>query len=427
MKGFFAASVLLLALAFAACGERSAPTAASAGEAGGALLAAPAAAQDAGLTAPATAGGPAGVIDAASMDSDVIVAAQEEVLGRIYDSVQPSVVHIRVAVQVNQEGSGGQFPFPFDFDRGPREFFRGGEGSGFVWDKEGHIVTNYHVVQDATHVTVIFSDDSEAHAEILGGDPGSDLAVIKVDVPADQLHPVTLGDSNDVRVGQLAVAIGNPFGQTFTMTKGIVSAVGRTIRSGTSPFSISEVVQTDAPINPGNSGGPLLDRQGRVIGINTQIISRTGVSSGIGFSVSVNTAKRVVPALIRDGYYEYSWLGVSGSTVRPDIAEQMDLPEGTHGALIVRVTGDGPAEQAGLRGSSDTATYNGQEIPVGGDVIVAVDGAPVRSIDDLIAYLVDETKPGDRVTFDVLRDGAEQIQVEVVLGKRPSLEDLMRG
>ena len=426
MKGVFAALVLLLALAFAACGERATPTAASAGEAGGASPAAPAAVQDAALTAPATADGLARAIDAMSIDADFLVAAQEEVLGRIYDRVQPSVVHIRVAVQVNQDESGGQFPFPFDFDRGPREFFRGGEGSGFVWDKEGHIVTNYHVVQDATHVTVIFPDDSEALAEILGGDPGSDLAVIKVDLPADQLHPVTLGDSDEVRIGQLAVAIGNPFGQAFTMTGGIVSAVGRTIRSGTSPFSISEVVQTDAPINPGNSGGPLLDRQGRVIGINTQIISRTGVSSGIGFSVSVNTAKRVVPALIRDGYYEYSWLGVSGSTVRPDMAKPMDLPEGTRGALIVRVTGDGPAEQAGLRGSNDTATHNGLEIPVGGDMIVAADGAPVRSIDDLIAYLVDETKPGDRVTFDVLRDG-EQLQVEVVLGKRPSLEELMRG
>jgi 2-alkenal reductase len=224
-----------------------------------------------------------------------------------------------------------------------------------------------------------------------------------------------------VQVGQLAVAIGNPFGQEFTITSGIVSAVGRTIRSGTSQFSIPEVIQTDAPINPGNSGGPLLDRHGRVIGVNTQIISHTGANSGIGFAVPVNTAKRVVPALIEDGHYEYAWLGISGATLTPDMAESMDLPRGTRGALVIDVTVGGPAERAGLQGSDRSQQVEGVEYRLGGDIIVAIDDAAVENIDDLIVYLVDQARPEDEVVVEVIRNKGERERTKVKLAPRPRL------
>ena len=421
MKGFLATLVLILALGLAACSGQAQPTTAPAEDAQRVSVAAPAAAAQVSSTDPAEAGT---VPQWASSAADEIVAAHEEVLARIYDLVQPSVVHIQVAKRVVQ-GSEDSGPFPFGFGQrgqGPQEFFRSSEGTGFLWDDQGHIVTNYHVVQDADQVTVVFADDTEVQAEILGGDPDSDLAVLKVDVP-EGVRPVVLGDSDALRVGQLAVAIGNPFGQTFTMTRGIVSAIGRTIRSGNSSFSIPNVIQTDAPINPGNSGGPLLDRRGRVIGINTQIISRTGGSTGIGFAVPINTAKRVVPVLIRDGRYDYAWLGISGVTLRADVADTMGLPQGTRGALIISVGQDSPADKAGLGGSDKTLARNGREFQFGGDVIVAVNGTPVRNMDALIVYLIEQTKPGDRVTFDLFRDGGETTQAEVTLGTRPRSEE----
>ena len=217
----------------------------------------------------------------------------------------------------------------------------------------------------------------------------------------------------------MAVAIGNPFGQQFTMTSGIISALGRTISSSNSVFSIPEVIQTDAPINPGNSGGPLLDRSGQVIGINTQIISRSGVSSGVGFSVPINIAKRVLPALIDDGHYDYSWLGITGSSLRPEIAAHMDLPRNTGGALIIQVSGDSPAEKAGLEGSDETFTIDGAEFPSGGDVIVGIDGTTITQMGDLIAYLVSNTQPGDHVVMQVIRGDQGRIELNVTLGKRP--------
>jgi 2-alkenal reductase len=305
----------------------------------------------------------------------------------------------------------------------PGDFFRQGEGSGFVWDNQGHIVTNNHVIEGADRVTVVFPDRTEFEARVIGTDPDSDLAVLDLDEPREDVRPVQLGDSDALKVGQMAVTIGNPFGQEFTMSAGIVSALGRTIRGSNSPFSIPEVVQTDAPMNPGNSGGPLLDRHGRVIGVNTQIISRSGVSSGVGFAVPVNTAKQVIPALIEDGHYAYPWLGITGSTLRPEVAERMDLPRNTGGALVIQVSDDSPADLAGLRGSNSSSTSPGLESPVGGDVIVAIEGAPIRDMDDLIAYLVSKTRPGDRVTLEVLRDGNSQETLEVTLGKRPRSEE----
>ena len=344
-----------------------------------------------------------------------IVAAQDQVLGEIYDDLLPSVVLIRVARNLGSQEERPEIP---DIPGIPRDFFERSGGSGFVWDDQGHIITNHHVVSEADRVTVILPNRVEMEAEFLGSDPDSDLAVLKVDDPDGFLKPVILGDSDQVYMGQLAVAMGNPFGQQFSITTGIISGIGRTIRSGHSPFSIPEVLQTDAPINPGNSGGPLMDRNGHVIGVNTQIISRAGVNSGIGFAVPINIARQVVPSLISDGEYQYSWLGISGTSLFPDVAEAMDLPRRTTGALVIDVVRDGPADAAGLEGSEDTLELEGLELPMGGDVIVAIDGAPVDTIDDVIAYLVANTRPDQQVTMDIIRNGnPEKITVE--LGQRP--------
>jgi 2-alkenal reductase len=364
-------------------------------------------------------------------DADV-VAAYERALSSLYESTVPAVVSIRVTQKVEADSN-----FPFDFGQpdspndgqgpeNPPEFFNRGQGSGFVWDQEGHIVTNNHVVEGASSVEVIFNDGKTFEAQVLGRDPNSDLAVIKVDRPAAELRPAPLGDSDQLKVGQLAIAIGNPFGQEFTMTSGIVSAVGRTIRSGNAGFSIPESIQTDTSINPGNSGGPLLDRTGAVIGINTQIYSRSGANEGIGFAVPINTAKQIVPTLIKGEEYKYAWLGISGATVSPELANLMKLPNDTLGALIVEVTKDGPADKAGLKGSDKTQTVDGIDYQLGGDVITAINGQPVRSIEDVIAYLADSTRPGDKVTLDLIRADGKPSTVEVTLGERPQVEQLMQ-
>jgi 2-alkenal reductase len=344
-----------------------------------------------------------------------IVAAQDQVVRNIYESTLPSVVYIRTSRNL---GSLSERPNIPDLPDMPDDFFERSGGSGLVWDGQGHIVTNHHVITGADRIIVTLPNRIEMEAEFLGSDPDSDLAVIKVSDPDGFLKPATLGDSNEVAMGQLAAAVGNPFGQEFSITTGIVSGIGRTIRSGHSQFSIPEVIQTDAPINPGNSGGPLLDRNGHVIGINTQIISRSGASSGIGFAVPVNIAKQVVPSLIGEGEYEYSWLGISGTTLRPDLAEAMDLPRRTRGALVIDLVRDGPAEVAGLEGSQETLEMEGLELPIGGDIIVAVDGEPVEAIDDVIAYLVANTRPDQEVAMDVIRNG-ETIRLTVKLGTRP--------
>ena len=344
-----------------------------------------------------------------------IVAAQDQVLREIYDDVLPSVVLIRVARNLGTLAERPQIP---DIPGIPEDFFERTGGTGFVWDDQGHIITNHHVVTEADRVIVTLPNRVEMEAEFVGSDPDSDLAVVKVDDPDGFLKPVTLGDSDEVYMGQLAVALGNPFGQQFSITTGIISGIGRTIRSGHSPFSIPEVLQTDAPINPGNSGGPLLDRNGHVIGVNTQIISRAGVNSGIGFAVPIEIAKQVVPALISDGEYQYSWLGISGTSLFPDVAEAMDLPRRTRGALVIEVVRDGPAEDAGLEGSEATLELEGLELPMGGDIIVAIDGEPVDTIDDVIAYLVANTKPNQEVVMDIIREG-NPVQLTVELGKRP--------
>ena len=350
------------------------------------------------------------------LDADSLVAAQETVMTRIYQKALPSVVNIQVAPGLEKNNGTGEFP---NMPRLPEDFGGRGAGSGFVWDDQGRIVTNQHVVGGAETVTVIFSDRTQVQAKVLGGDSDSDLAVLELERPIEGLVPIDLGDSNDVLVGQLAVAIGAPFGQSFTMTSGIVSAVGRTIRSGSSNFSVPEVIQTDAPINPGNSGGPLLDRHGQVVGINTQIISRSGSNAGVGLAVPINIAKMVVPALIEYGKYEYSWLGISGQAVTPAVVQVMELPEGTQGALVIAVSATGPAAEGGLAGSDRTEIINGVQYALGGDTITGIDGFKVRDMTDLITYLTKNTRPGDEIILDVIHGNGTIGQLPVVLGTRP--------
>ena len=400
--------------------------------AGGVILA-PYLSGDAQAAPGLPAANPSQVVAAPAAQAGDILAAYENALSDIYQATLPSVVSLRVTQKI--DGST-QRPNPFELTPPevplpqeepqvpPQEFFDRGLGTGFVWDTEGHIVTNHHVVANAIAIEVVFANGKTAEAEVLGSDPNADLAVIKVDLPASELKPVTLADSDNLEVGQLTIAIGSPFGQEFTMTSGIISAVGRTIRSGNALFSIPKAIQTDASINPGNSGGPLLNREGAVIGINSQILSRSGVNNGIGFAVPINTAKQVVPTLIKGENYEYAWLGISGGTLTSEVAEFMKLPADTQGALVIDVTKDGPADKAGLIGSDKTLTDAGQEYQLGGDIITAINGQPVKTMDDLIGYLIEATRPGDTVKLDVVRSDGKQETVSVTLGVRPSADDL---
>ena len=318
---------------------------------------------------------------------------EERLFVELYERVSPSVVHIAVTTRSSS-----------------------GAGSGFVWDTEGRIVTNNHVVEDARRIVVSFADDTTAEAELVGADADSDLAVIKVDVPASRLHPVDLGDSDALRVGQRAIAIGNPFGFEQTMTTGIVSALGRVVRQENG-FSLPQLIQTDAAINPGNSGGPLLDSQGRVIGVTTLIFSNSGANAGVGFAVPINTVKRVAPSLIASGRYADPWLGIQGTSITSLLAEELDLPV-DQGVLVQSIVEDGPADKAGLRGGDQQVRFEGVALATGGDVIVAIDNAAVQDMDGLIAYLADKSV-GQRVTLTVLRDGRRQ-RIQVTLGERPA-------
>ena len=374
-----------------------------------------------------------------SSSTDVL-AAFEDAFTDLYQDTVPSVVNIRVTKEFDTtdlQRFGFSLPNPHGEEEPndeatpdsegendqqlPEEFFSQGGGSGFVWDDEGHIVTNYHVVDGATTIEVIFSDDTRVPAELVGSDPDGDVAVIKVDPTAVSLQPITIGDSEALEVGQLAIAIGSPFGQDFTLTTGIVSGVGRTIRSGNTQFSIPEVIQTDAAINPGNSGGPLLNRQGEVIGINTQIISMTGSNSGVGFAVPINIAKRIVPVIIQGDDYEYAWLGISGNTLTSEAAEFRNLDADFRGALVAEVTADGPAAKAGLQGRNESLTASSDDYVFSGDIITAINGEPINDMNDLITYLVEDTKPGDVVTLDIIHDDGSQESIKVTLGVRPSL------
>lgn len=363
---------------------------------------------------------PAPAVTPTPIPADILedASAEERLVARVYERVAPSVVHIRVVQQVSGDRPGFEIPGWPDHPELPDDFFRRGEGSGFVWDTNGHVITNYHVIEDAEEVEVTFLDRVTVPAEVVGTDPDSDLAVLKVERAGDRLIPAALGDSDEVFVGQRAIAIGNPFGQEWTLTTGVVSALGRTQPSGTSQFSIPEMIQTDAAINPGNSGGPLLDREGNVIGVNTLILSEDRASAGVGFAIPVNIVDQVVPVLIEEGQYAYAWLGIVGRDLDRNTALAMNLPADQRGALVIEVADDGPAEDARLQGSDETVTGNGTTLLVGGDVIIAIDEQRVDTMDDLIVYLVKETRPDQRVVLTVLRDGVEET-VDVTLGERP--------
>jgi 2-alkenal reductase len=349
---------------------------------------------------------------------------EERLLINVYERVNPSVVSIQAVKSLESfehpplpEGVPTPeipgFPFP-----------QQGEGSGFIVDTDGHIVTNNHVVADTLELHVTFFDGTVIPAEIVGTDPDSDLAVIKVDVPAESLRPITWGDSDQLQVGQRAVAIGNPFGYENTLTSGIISGLSRSLPAITG-YLIPEIIQTDAAINPGNSGGPLLNSQGEVIGVNSAIVPNfndLGERSflGVGFAIPSNLAQRVVPALIADGEYAHPWIGFSGADVRPEIAAEMDLPE-ARGALVERVLPGSPAEDAGLQGGIREVQLEGigRPVSVGGDVIIAIDGQNIRRFNDILSYLSRRTEVGQDVELTIIRDGETQT-LTLTLGRRPS-------
>ena len=332
-------------------------------------------------------------------------AGQQEALVRLYESVMPGIVALQV-VDGEQIGS---------------------LGSGFVYDNQGHIITNQHVVEGANQVEVDFTSGYKIYGTVIGTDPDSDLAVVKVNAPVSELHPLPLGNSDALKVGQTVIAIGNPFGLSGTMTTGIISALGRTLDSqraapGGGQFTAGDIIQTDAAINPGNSGGPLFNLNGEVIGINRAIrttnYTETGdpVNSGIGFAIAINIIKRVAPVLIAEGSYDYPYIGISAldELSLPQI-EALELKSFT-GAYVTSVRPGSPADKAGLRAGTKPTSNMG--LNGGGDLIIGIDGQPILRFDDLLRYLINNKSPGDTIMLTVMR-GEEQVDVPLTLGKRP--------
>jgi len=370
---------------------------------------------------PTVAANPAAVVTAATLPTTAPVAFDEQAAANdleaqviaVYDAASPSVVNITNRSTV----------YDLWFGAAPQE----GTGSGFVYDDQGHIVTNYHVIEGADEILVTLADGQVYQAQVVGSDPTNDLAVLRVDTigSANRVElpsALVLGDSSQLRVGQFVVAIGNPYGLQRTLTTGVVSALGRVIESPQDNQFIGEVIQTDAAINPGNSGGPMLDLSGQVIGINSQIISPSGASAGIGFAVSANTVQRVVPKLIAEGYYPHPWLGIeplslSSSTVSTLRQYGVELGADS-GVLVLESTAGGPADQAGIHGGNQYLRMGRYRLPVGGDIVVAVNDKAIAELQDLTVYLENNTTIGDTVQLTVLRDGQE-LTVTVTVGEEP--------
>jgi S1-C subfamily serine protease len=362
-----------------------------------------ASASTAGATAQAPATAPTAVFDEQKAANEL----EAQVIG-VYDAASPAVVNITNRSYVYYGFMGSV----------PEE----GTGSGFVYDNEGHIVTNYHVIENADELLVTLADGQVYKAEVVGSDPTNDLAILHIDASTDLPQPLVLGNSDLLRVGQFVLAIGNPYGLQRTLTTGVVSALGRVIESPQDNRFIGEAIQTDAAINPGNSGGPLLDLQGRVIGVNSQIISPSGASSGIGFAVSAKTVQRVVPELIARGYYAHPWLGVDMLPLTPSVVQVLreagvEVPVDS-GVLVLDTTAGGPADRAGIQGGSQWVRIGRYQLQVGGDIITAVDGQATPDLQTLTVYLEMQKTVGDSVELTILRDGKE-LKIPVTLGEQP--------
>ena len=361
--------------------------------------------------------------------SGPLLAAYQGTLEQIYTQVNPSVVNIDIsqsASSLNIPGLPAGHP-PVGSGNGSNSLVQTALGSGFVWDSQGDIVTNNHVVSGADAINVTFSDGSTYSAKLVGADPNSDLAVVKVNAPASELHPVQLADSTQVKVGQLAIAIGNPYGLSGTMTAGIVSGLSRSLPVGLDnqnaqqgpTYTIPDIIQTDASINPGNSGGVLVNDQGQVIGVTAAIESNSNSNSGIGFVIPSSIVQKVIPSLIQTGTYQHPWIGIEGTTITPDLAAADNLSSTQQGVLVISVTANSPASKAGIQGGTQTQSLNGNQVSLGGDVITAVNGQPVQKFEDLTSYLTNNTQVGQTITLTILRQG-QQMDVKVTLGALPT-------
>lgn len=338
---------------------------------------------------------------AVTIQDSMALAVVQNTFQKIYAQVNPSVVNIQIT-----ESYGPSYV--------------SGEGSGFVWDAAGHIVTNNHVVENASQITVVFSDGTTTEAKLIGNDPESDLAVIQVDPKSLPIYPASLGDSQSVKVGDLAIAIGNPYGLSGTMTQGIVSALSRSLTVdeanplSTGTYTIPDIIQTDAAINPGNSGGVLVNSIGEVIGVTSAIQSSTNSNAGIGFAIPAHIVQKVIPVLIKDGKYNHPRLGITGATLTPAVADNVGLSSSLKGILVVEVSQNSPAAKAGLTGSTQLKTSSGDIKISGGDVITAIDGQKLTTYEELVSYMFNNLDVGQKITISVNREGKE-VSLDLIL------------
>ena len=378
------------------------------------------------LLLPACSAIPAGISQLTELATESAQAVQAEIQPVTY--TQPPTEVAQAAETLTQQSQAGTNSYAQDLQTALIDLYQRanpsvvyiingqGSGSGFVYDADGHIVTNHHVVTGSQRMEIVFSNGDRLEGRVIGSDADSDLAVVKVDQLPQGVAPLSLADPDTIQVGQFAIAIGNPFGEQGSMSMGIISGVGRSLqsqRSGSNmgSYSLPEVIQTDAPINPGNSGGPLLDLDGRVIGVNSAIATTSGSNSGVGFAIHASALQRIIPVLISEGEYTYSYMGVAfDNEISLDELDIYGVTQ-TKGVYLLQVSPGGPADQAGLRAAD-------QQTGLGGDLIIAIDGQPVKNFADLNSYLVLHTSPGQTIQLTILRDG-EQMEISMTLGARP--------